>query len=127
MHTVTMDQKTYKPPTAKIAIRATLCLLGKSRLYKAGIGITRIARSVAICIEALENHRAFELRHDPGIVGSQKRATGMQFKNPLSTAHVPYVTRIPIMVQQMRRMHLDGKTRKYCIRIDAFAQRSAAL
>jgi len=108
-------------------MRATFCFFGSSSAAIAGIGITRIARSVAICMDAFENHRPFELRQVPATVGSQNRATGTQFRNALRTAHVPYVASKAIMIQQIWRMRLDGKTRKYCMRMDAFAQSNAAL
>lgn len=91
----------YNPPSAKIEMRATLCFFGSSSAANAGIGIIRIARSVAMCIDALENHSPFELRQVPGTVGSQNRATGTQFRNALRTAHVPYVASKAIMIQQV--------------------------
>lgn len=91
------------------------------------MGMIKIARSVAICIDALENQRPGELRQWPGIAGFQNLATGTQLRKALSTHQVPYVASTTIMVQQMTRMRCVGKTRKYCIRIVAFAQRTAAL
>lgn len=79
----------YNPPSAKIPIRTIFCLLGKFSLDKAGIGIARIARSVAICIPAFEYQRSFWDRQCPGIVGSQNLATGMQLRNALRTHQVP--------------------------------------
>jgi hypothetical protein len=70
-------------------INASLCFLGSSSAARAGIGMMKMARSVAMCIEALENQSPFELRQEPGIVGSQNRATGIQFRNALRTAHEP--------------------------------------
>ena len=87
----------------------------------------RMTRSVVICIDALENHRPSELRQNPGIDGSQNLATGTQLRKALRTAQVPYVANTAIMSQQMRRIRLVGKTRKYCIRIEALAQSKAAL
>lgn len=80
-----------------------------------------------MCMAALENHNAGLFKQYPSIVGSQNFATGMQFKNALSTAQVPYRAKIVIMIQQIRRMRCVGNTRKYCIRIEAFAHRTAAL
>jgi hypothetical protein len=108
-------------------IKAIRCFLGSSRAAKAGTGIIRIAMSVAICIDAFENQSPFELRQEPAMVGSQNLATGMQFRKALRTAHEPYMTSTPIMARQVWRMPPDGKTRKYCMRIEAFAQSKAAL
>lgn len=83
--------------------------------------------SVAMCMLALENHNPGLLKQKPGIVGSQNFATGTQFKNALITAHVPYKAKIDIIIQQTIRMRCVGNTRKYCIRMEAFAQRTAAL
>lgn len=118
---------TYKPPKAKMEINATFCFLGSSSLASAGIGITRIARSVTMCIAALLNQSASELRQEPGTERSQNLETGMQFRNALMTAHVPYVARIASMVQQVWRIDLEGKTRRYCIRMEALAHKRAAL
>ena len=93
----------------------------------AGMGMVRMTRSVVICILALENQRPGLLKQNPGMESSQNFATGMQFKNALMTAHVPYKPRIVIMIQQMTRMRCVGNTRKYCIRMEALAQRTAAL
>lgn len=76
---------------------------------------------------AFENQSPGLLKQNPGIESSQNLATGMQFKNALITAHVPYIARIVIIIQQTSRMRCVGKTRKYCMRMDAFAQRTAAL
>lgn len=39
---------TYNPPSAKMAMRAAFCLLGRKRPSRDGIGMANIARSVAI-------------------------------------------------------------------------------
>lgn len=101
--------------------------MGKFNPTNAGTGITRIARSVAICIPAFEYQRFFELRQWPGIVGSQNLATGIQLKNALITHQVPYAARMAIMVQETIRMGRVGKTRKYCMRIVALASSTAVL
>jgi hypothetical protein len=108
-------------------ISASFCLLGISIAIKAGIGIIRIARSVVICILAFENQRPGLLKQKPGRVGFQNLATGTQVKKALTTHQVPYMPRIVIITQQTIRMRRVGKTRKYCMRMDAFAQRTAAL
>lgn len=118
---------TYNPPKANITISASFCLLGISIAIKAGIGIIRIARSVLICILAFENHRPGLLKQNPGRVGFQNLATGMQVKKALTTHQVPYMPRIVIITQQTMRIRRVGKTRKYCMRMEAFAQRTAAL
>ena len=110
-----------------MTIRATFCLLGKSSATSAGMGMIKIARSVAICIAALENQRPGLLRHWPGTAGFQNLATGTQLRKALSIHQVPYVASMAIIIQQITRMRWVGKTRKYCIRIVAFAQRTAAL
>lgn len=119
--------ETYNPPKANMIISANFCLRGRSMAMSAGIGMMRIARSVAICMLAFENHSAVLLKQEPGIEGSQNFATGIQFKNALITAHVPYIPRIEIIIQQTTRMRCVGNTRKYCIRMEALAQRTAAL
>ena len=80
---------THNPPSAKIPIRTIFCLMGKFSFDKAGTGIARITRSVAICIAAFEYQRPFWDRQCPGIVGSQNLATGMQLRNALRTHQVP--------------------------------------
>lgn len=108
-------------------ISAIFCLFGMSMAIKAGIGIIRIARSVVMCILAFENHRPGLLKQKPGRVGFQNLATGIQVKKALTTHHVPYTPKIVIITQQTMRIRRVGKTRKYCMRMDAFAQRTAAL
>lgn len=91
------------------------------------MGMMRITRSVVICILAFENHRPGLLKQKPGIESSQNLATGMQFRKALVTAQVPYRASMVIMTQHTTRMRCVGKTRKYCISMEAFAQRTAAL
>lgn len=78
-------------------------------------------------MDAFENQSPLLLKQNPGSEGSQNLATGMQLRKALKTAQVPYAASMPIMTQQMQRIRLVGKTRKYCMRMDALAQSSAAL
>lgn len=121
------QRRPYNPPRANMIINAIFCLRGKSTAIRAGIGIRRIARSVVMCMLAFENHSPGWLRQCPLIEASQNLATGIQLRNALITAQVPYMPRIEIMIQQMTRIRCVGKTRKYCIKMEAFAQRTAAL
>lgn len=83
------EEKTHKPPNAKITIIATLCLNGIPNPVNAGIGITNTAKSVRICIHAFENHNAFMLKQNPPEMGSQNFRTGTQVRNAVTTAQVP--------------------------------------
>ena len=67
-----------------MAMRAAFCLLGRNRLTKDGIGMAKIARSVAIWMDALENQSPLELKQNPGIEGFQNLATGIQLRNALT-------------------------------------------
>ena len=80
---------TYKLPKAKIKITPILCFNGSLKLLRTGIGMTKIATSVNMCTLALENQRAFLLKQKPPIEVSQNLATGIQLRNPLTTAQVP--------------------------------------
>ena len=70
-----------------------------------------MTRSVKICILAFENHRALGLRQKPSIEGSQNFAMGMQLRNPLTTAQVPYVAKPAIAMLHVILMDREGKTR----------------
>lgn len=87
--TVRGYRNTHNPPRAKIEIKAIFCLCGNSSPDKAGIGINKITISVAMCMDAFENHSPSMLRQYPGIVGFQNLATGMQLRKALRTAHDP--------------------------------------
>ena len=80
---------THNPPRAKIEIKAIFCLCGNSSPDKAGIGINRITISVAMCMDAFENHSPSMLRQYPGRVGFQNLATGIQLRKALRTAQDP--------------------------------------
>lgn len=108
-------------------MRAIFCFIGNLSAANPGVGISRIATSVVICMAAFENHKPVLLRQWPGIEGSQNLATGIQLRNALITHHVPYVPSTPIITMQMIRIFLVANTRKYCIRMEAFAHRTAAL
>ena len=82
-------KKTYNPPRANTPITPTLCLRGTLSPLNAEIGISKITRSVRMCIPALENHNAVELRQCPFLDRSQNLATGMQLRKPLITTQVP--------------------------------------
>lgn len=68
---------------------AIFCFRGRSIAISAGMGMIKIAKSVVICMLALENHRPGLLRQKPGMELSQNLATGTQFRNALITAQVP--------------------------------------
>lgn len=108
-------------------ISAIFCLFGRSNVLSAGMGRIRIARSVVMCMLAFENHSPFMLRQYPGVSGAQNLDTGMQLRNALTTAHVPYEASTKSIAQQAMRILFVGKTRKYCSRIEALAQMTAAL
>lgn len=83
--------------------------------------------SVVMCMAAFENHNPVLLRQCPGIEGSQNLATGIQLRKALITHHAPYAPSTAIITVQMILIFLVANTRKYCIRIEAFAHRTAAL
>lgn len=56
---------THKPPKPNMSIRANFCFRGKSTANNAGMGMIKMARSVAICILAFENHRPGLLKQKP--------------------------------------------------------------
>lgn len=78
-----------------------------------GIGMISRVRSVAMFMDALKNQTTSKLRQEPGISRSQNLATGMQFTNALTIAHVEYNATIPITVWQANRNRRLGKMRKY--------------
>ena len=84
-----MNLITYNPPSANMAMRAALCLFGRKSANKDGIGMAKIARSVAIWMDALENQSPLELKQNPGMEGSQNLATGTQLRNALTIHHIP--------------------------------------
>lgn len=125
--TSSRGEVTYKPPSAKTQQHPTFCLSGKSNGFKAGIGMIRITISVIIFKDAFEYQSGLYARQWPGTVGSQKRATGTQFKNALKMAQVPYTVIITPMMQQTMRIFLVGKTWKYWMMTEALAVTMAAL
>lgn len=67
--------------------------------------------SVLICIAALENQSPFSLKQFPGIEGLQNFSTGMQLRNALSTAQVPYIASTAIVIADAARVTLAANTR----------------
>ena len=81
--------ETYKPPSAKTQQQIIFCLRGISTGVMAGIGMIQIITSDVIFNAAVEYQSGLYEMQWPAMVGSQKRATGMQFKNALRITQVP--------------------------------------
>ena len=69
------------------------CLVGNNRLFRIKNGRIRSKKSVKIFTPALANQSAGLLTQvPPGMVGSQKNATGTQMKMPVKKVSTPYKT-----------------------------------
>lgn len=75
------------------------------------MGMRKMAISVLICMAALENHSPFSLRQWPGTEGLQNFSTGMQLRNALNTAQVPYVASTAIITDDAIRVAFIANTR----------------
>lgn len=91
------------------------------------MGMISNARSVAMFIEALKNHKASKLRQCPFIDRSQNLATGTQLTKPLTIAHDEYRATIAITTQHDSRKFLAGKMRRYWKRIENLVHARLAL
>lgn len=56
---LSVENRTYKPPKAKIIINPIFCFLGRFRLFNTGIGRTISIKSVKILKVALKNQINF--------------------------------------------------------------------
>lgn len=121
------EMNTYNPPNAKTQKHPTFCLRGKSNGINAGIGIIKITTSVMMFNDALEYQSGLYARQWPGTSVSQKRETGIQFKNALRMTQIPYMAITTAITQQKMRIFLVGKTWKYWMMMEALAVTMAAL
>jgi hypothetical protein len=85
--TASREGVTYKPPTAKIPIRADFCRFPSCRRRITGIGRRIMAKSVVMLIAAFVNHIANWLMHRAGSL-VQKARTGTQAKILLKTVQI---------------------------------------